>query len=249
MVEISCVLAAVCLMTGNILKIVFYANVFHENHGKFDWATYTTLDPEFIAAQWQSRLDRHTLFLASGFMNCIGWFLLAYPILQLAWILSKRGSRSIALNVMIGLLALAGGVTELISNFIWLGIGYMSDFMVFRFQLNPNAGDWISRPDVAGHDGYAWRVLEMTHIVARGFIIYVDSFEWIALAGVFILTFASVRGWLREDQTSFGARWNTWDSSLALFASSNLWPRFCDLRKIFDSARRSLALCPSFTLF
>jgi len=197
-------------MTGNILKIVFYANVFRDNHGKFDWETYTTLDPEFISAQWETRISRHNLFLASGFMNTLGWLFLAYPIMQMAWILSKRGSRAISLNIFIGLLTLAGGITELISNFVWLGIAYMSEYMVYLYGINPNDGDWLSRPDITTEDdGYGWRVLEMTHIVGRGFIIYVDSFEWIAMAGVFIFTFASVRGWLQEDQTSFGSRWNT----------------------------------------
>lgn len=209
MVEISCVLAAVFLMTGNILKIVFYANVFRDNHGTFDWETYTTLDPDFIAAQWETRISRHNLFLAAGFMNTLGWLFLTYPIMQMAFILSKQGSRCIRLNIVIGLLALAGGITELISNFVWLGITYMSEYMVYLYGVNPNEGDWLSRPDITDSDGYGWRVLEMTHIVCRGFIIYVDSFEWIALAGVFVTTFISVRGWLREDQTSFGSRWNT----------------------------------------
>ncbi|CAJ1958756.1 unnamed protein product [Cylindrotheca closterium] len=209
MVEISCVLAAVFLMTGNILKIVYYANVFRDNHGTFDWETYTTLDPGFISAQWETRISRHNLFLASGFMNTIGWLFLAYPILQMAWILSKGGSRALVLNVVIGLLCLAGAITELISNFVWLGMSYMSEYMVYLYGINPNEGDWLDRPDMPDDDGYGWRVLEMVHIVCRGFIIYVDSFEWIALAGVFIFTFASVRGWLQEDQTSFGSRWNT----------------------------------------
>jgi len=209
MVEISCVLAAVCLMTGNILKIVFYANVFRENHGKFDWETYTSLDPAFIAEQWQLRIGRHNLFLAAGFMNSLGWMLLSFPIMQMAWILSKRGSRALMLNVVIALLVLAGGITELISNFIWLGISYMSEHIVYVYGINSNDGNWLPRPDVSAVDGIGWRVLEMTYIISRGFIVYVDSFEWIALAGVFIFTFASVRGWLQEDQTSFGSRWNT----------------------------------------
>lgn len=209
MVEFSCVLAAVCLIAGNILKIVYYANLFRDNHGKFDWETYTTLDPDFIATEWEIRMSRHSLFLASGFLNTLGWLFLAYPIMQMAWILSKRGSRALVLNIVIGLLALAGGITELISNFTWLGISYMSEYVAYLYGLNNNGGDFLVRPDAATEDGYGWRVLEMTHIVARGFITYVDSFEWIALAGVFIFTFASVRGWLMQDQTSFGSRWNT----------------------------------------
>lgn len=209
MVEVSCLVAAVTLLTGNILKVVYYGNLFKENHGKFDWETYSTLDPDFIANEWDSRISRHTLFLTAGFMNTLGWLFLAYPIMQLAWILSKRGTRALVLNIFIGLLALAGGITELIANFIWLGISYMSEFMVHSFSVNPNKGDWVPRPDVSTEDGYGWRVLEMTHITARGFVLYVDSFEWLALAGVFVCTFASVRGWLMEDQTSFGSRWNT----------------------------------------
>lgn len=196
-------------MAGNILKILFYVGVHRENHGQFSWESYTQLDPAYIQGHWASRIDRHAMFLASGFMNCIGWLVFAYPVLQMSWVLSKRGSRAISANIIIAVLVLAGSMTEVISNFVWLGMTYMQRYVVNLLLISEDNGNWINRPDVTDEDGLGWRVLEVNHIVGRGFVTYTDSFEWIALAGIFIFTFVSVRGWLKEDQTSFGSRWNT----------------------------------------
>jgi hypothetical protein len=209
MVEWTCVFAALCLMTANIIKIIFYVTVHTENHGKFNWESYTQLDPVFLEQNWASRIERNKLYMASGVMNSIGWLVFAYPVIQMAWILSKGGSRAISLNVVIVVLVLAGSLTELISNFIWLGMNFMSRYVVHLYEISEDKGYWLDRPDVTDGDGIGWRVLEVNHIMARGFVTFTDSFEWISLAGIFICTFASVRGWLKEDQDSFGSRWNT----------------------------------------
>merc|ERR1712025_1468970 len=36
----------------------------------------------------------------------------------------------------------------------------------------------------------------------------VDAVEWICLGAIFTLTFFSVVGWRKEDQSTFGAKWN-----------------------------------------
>jgi hypothetical protein len=196
-------------MTANIIKIIFYVTVHNENHGNFSWESYTQLDPTFLEERWSTRIERNKLFMASAFLNSIGWLVFAYPVIQMAWILSKRGSRAISLNIIIVVLVLAGSLTEMISTFIWLGMNFMARYVVNLFLISEDQGNWIDRPDVTDSDGIGWRVLEVNHIMARGFVTFTDSFEWISLACIFICTFASVRGWLREDQDSFGSRWNT----------------------------------------
>lgn len=213
MVEVSCVLAALLMMTSNVLKIVYYANIYREKHGDWNWEDYKQLDPDYLAARWVTRIEEHPLFMASGILNAVAWLMMAYPIIQMAWVLSKQGTRAITLNVLIGVFVLFASMTEFISNLTYMGMQYMSEYVVNRFVSVEGAANF-ARPDAqegaadnAG-DKIGWRMLELHHMVARGLVTYVDSVEWICLALVLFCTYASVRGWLKEDRTSFGARWN-----------------------------------------
>lgn len=208
MVEWTCVFAALTLWVANILKIIYYATRHHQNHGSFPWATYTELEPAFLQENWVNRIDREQLFLASGIMNALGWMMLSYPVIQMAWVLSKGGTRNVSLNVVIAMFAVAGGLTELMTNFFWIGVNIKAVQLVELFEADPNSANWI-RNDVNDQAEIGWRVLEVNHIVMRGFVTYADNFEWICLAGMFIFTFVSVRSWIAEDKTSFGSRWNT----------------------------------------
>jgi hypothetical protein len=189
-------------MVANIMKIIYYAERHRELHGKFDWETYTQFDPDFLEENFAQRMNLEQLFMASGLLNAIGWMTLAYPIIQMSWVLSKQGTRNVALNVAISMFVIAGGLTELMTNFFWMGMNTTFKKLV---EITEWRTSWI-RVDV--ENGMGWGVLEINHIIGRGFVLYTDNFEWLCLAATFIFTFVSVRGWLAEDRTSFGFRWN-----------------------------------------
>jgi hypothetical protein len=193
-------------MAGNVLRIILYVKEHSRSH--FDWESYADLDPDYIQQDWDFRLSVKGLFLASGFLNAIAWMIFAYPMIQMAWLLSKQGTRGICVNITIAMLALGGALTEWLSHLFWIGMNVASTNIVQKFNLDT----WL-RPDLAASlgtttDGMGWRVLEINHITGSGFIWFTDAFEWLCLSGIFIFTFVSVRQWRMEDQTSFGRRWN-----------------------------------------
>jgi hypothetical protein len=202
MVEVSCIFAAICFMAANVMKIIFFVNEHKRSH--FDWETYKTLDPDYLQEEWDFRISKKGIFLASGFLNAIAWMVFAYPIIQMAWLLSKQGKQGISINISIMILALGGAITEWLSSLFWIGMNVASTHLVQKFNLD----DWLRDDLGSPTDGMGWRALEVTHIDASGFIWFTDAFEWICLSGIFILTFVSVRQWRMQDQTSFGARWN-----------------------------------------
>ena len=114
--EWSCIFAAISLMAANILKIIYYGDVYKDGHSHWNWETYRTFDTEYLEEAWIKRVDREKLAMASGFLNCLAWFVLAYPIIQMAWILSKKGTKSLGLNVAIIMFVLAGGMFELLKK-------------------------------------------------------------------------------------------------------------------------------------
>lgn len=209
--SILCWFSALMYMVANSLLI---AQIVFRKNGTWNREEYTELEPENIELSWLERWDNRALFYASGFMNAFFWTIFCIPITEMAWILSRSGTQSLGLNVAVVIFALGGALTEWISHLFWIGATVAS----FTLALDFNLDEWL-RPDVANslgvddEDGTGWRVLETDHVVTSGMIWIVDSFEWLCLAGIFSFTFLSVYQWRKEDQTSFGPRWN----SLGLF--------------------------------
>ena len=80
-------------------------------------------------------------------------------------------------------LAIGGCVTELLARLLQLGMTNMSLWMAKDFNMD----NWLSIGD-----GLGWRVLEMIHIVTHVMVLWVDSFEALALFGIVSLMFHSV---------------------------------------------------------
>jgi hypothetical protein len=168
-----------------------------------------------LQTDWDHRLDTKGLSLASGFLNAFAWIVFAYPVIQMAWLLSKQGTKGLGANVSIMMFALGGAITEWMAHLFWLGMNVASTQLVTKFNLdNWLRADLVASSGTGEDDQIGWRALEVNHISSSGFVWFVDSFEWLCLVGIFCCTYYSVRQWrMYEDATSFGSRWN----SLTLF--------------------------------
>lgn len=202
--DLTCLLAAILFFTGNTLLLVFYAKEAKRAH--FDEELYHALDPTYLQQEWAFYSQYRGQWLSAGIINGLAWFFFTFPMVQLAWILSHRGSQSLWLHVAIAILALIGAFTEWISRFLYMGAAMAMRLLVDDFNLD----NWIS---ANSNDQIGWRALEVTHIVVRGLILYIDSFEWICLFFIMVFVHVSVRQWRVFDGITFGACWN----SLGLF--------------------------------
>lgn len=201
--DITCILAALLFFIANLLQIIYYGL---ESTREDKTETASDLNPDDIEDEWNWRLEHKPQLLAAGIMNALAWFFFAFPMLQLAWVLSQRGSKSLWLHVAIALLVLAGSFTEWISRFMFIGASMATELLVTQFNLD----DWAYP-----NDGVGWQTLEVTHIVTTGLISFIDAFEWIALFFIFMFVHISVRRWRVYDDSTFGACWNV----LGLFIS------------------------------
>ena len=202
--DFTCIISAILFLTANILLLVYRVKEYHSSH--FDRATLQTLDPEYIQAEWQWIISHRRTWLSAGILNGLAWFFFSIPMIQLAWVLSHRGSKSAWLHIGIAIFALVGAFTEWIGRFLYIGATQAMQMLVDEFNLN----NWISSNS---DDQIGWRTLEVTHIIVRGLVMYIDSFEWICLFIIMVLIHISVRQWRVHDAVTFGACWN----SLGLF--------------------------------
>jgi hypothetical protein len=102
---------------------------------------------------------------ACGTFNALAWFLLAIPIIQLSWILSRGGKRQVAIHAAMACLALGGAVVEMLSKLLVVGGWHAANWISRDFNL----GNWTT----AGGDGMGWRALEVTFLVTEGALLQV----------------------------------------------------------------------------
>jgi len=207
-----CCLCAVLFWVCNAIEIILGAKRSTKWRNTED--DYKQLIPNYIVDDWLSKADTKGLEIAEGCMKGIFWIVFSLPIVEMAWVLSKGGERNLVSNLAIMLFVLGGSWTKWFSAIFWNGM-YISFHQVAAYF---NLEDWLdsasaSNYNINGEDGIGWRALEVNYIVSRGLVWIVNAVEWLYLAAIFIFTFISVYRWRMEDDTSFGAKWN----SLGLF--------------------------------
>lgn len=209
---ILCCICAILFWVNNAIEIIVGAQ--RSTKWSMDKEDYKQLLPNYIVDDWLNKADTKSLELASGFLKGIFWILFCLPIIEMAWILSKGGKRNMVWNSGIMLFTLGGIWTKWFTSIFWNGM-YISFHQIATYF---NLEDWLnqataSQYDIDGEDGIGWRALEVNYIISRGLVWIVNAVEWICLAAIFSFTFVSVFYWRKEDDTSFGAKWN----SLGLF--------------------------------
>jgi len=214
-----CCFCALLFWVCNVLEII--VGIRRTSNWTTDKEVYQELLPDYIVADWMNKLDTKSLELASGFIKGIFWIAFCLPIIEMSWILSKGGTRALVWNMGIILFVLGGSYTKWFSTIFWNGM-YISFHQTAEYF---NLEDWRKSlsPELAsqyfdGEDQIGWRVLEVNFIVARGLVWIVNSVEWVCLAAIFSFTFVSVVQWRKEDDTSFGAKWNALGLFIGLLA-------------------------------
>ena len=188
-IDFSCLLTTVLFWLSNLLYMI--TDFGHKNSHSFNFSTWKDLEPAYIEQEWQRRGEERGISSAARLLGAVAWFSLVVPILNVVWILSVGGKRRVGLHVVIAALALAGSISELLARLMMVGV--------------ENVGVWLSRDWnldswASEGDGMGWRTLEVGYMLSRGVILWIDAFEWLALAGIYILIFVS----LRADRDSSG---------------------------------------------
>jgi hypothetical protein len=196
MIDFSCLLTTILFWTSNLLYLIVRS--FHRDRHSFNFSTWKDLEPEYIQREWQRRGDERGISSTARLLGAVAWFSLLIPILNVVWILSVGGKRRVGLHVVITALALGGSISELLARLMMVGV--------------ENVGVWLSRDWNLDNwanegDGLGWRTLEVAYMLSRGIILWIDAFEWLALAGIYILIFVSLRADRDSSSTTFSMKW------------------------------------------
>mmetsp|Transcript_22002 Transcript_22002/g.46300 ORF Transcript_22002/g.46300 Transcript_22002/m.46300 type:complete len:368 (-) Transcript_22002:219-1322(-) len=190
--DLKCIVAAICFTTSNILFIVHGAFLYKSHHtgqddgssnSGFSFNTWKQLDPSYIEERWEVQRNERPILMCAVLFGILAWFSMMGPLVQSAWVLSRGGRRLVGPHVMLAMLAVCGGIIELLARLFYAGMMNASQWLAKDFNLD----DWGGEPE-----GTGWRVLEMIHIVTRGMLLWVDAFEALTFFGIVVILFYSV---------------------------------------------------------
>jgi hypothetical protein len=158
-VDLVCIFAALFFFSSNLLEIIAESKRKEEHTSNYK--ALHELQPEYLMQQWlESDNTVRNLFLAAGVLKTVAWFTFVVPIMQLAWVLSRGGTRKIGCHVTMTALGLGGTMAELISRLMIIGSYNAARWISKEFNLS----DWTTE----GLDNIGWRVLEVVYIVVQG---------------------------------------------------------------------------------
>jgi hypothetical protein len=163
MVDVSCLLAALCFLISNSLGIAIV--VLDRNRSFFSLEDWKALSPTYLQQEWDHRRSIAPLFQSANIFNAFAWFFLSVPIVQLSWALSRGGKRKIGVHAAIATFALAGCFSELISRLLVFGSWTCANWIATSFNLDY----WLPDDLMQGStDDIGWRALEVTFIITEG---------------------------------------------------------------------------------
>lgn len=195
-IDILCILSALLFFASNLLEII--SNVMRGRSGSANIDSLKALDPDYLMNRWLGE-DQTTanLALAAGVLKTFAWFSFQIIIIQVAWILSRGGKRQLTCHAMMGSLALAGTLAEVISRLMLIGsfMRYVLWFcycelarwrqafirsqslpsFLLSFSFSRPSSNWIAQDfnlynwtDRVNDDMIGWRVLQIAFIVVEG---------------------------------------------------------------------------------
>ena len=91
------------------------------------------------------------------------------------------------LHISIVALVIGGAMAELVSHMMTIGMMGALRWMVKDFNLM----DWDVHQ--SSEDGVGLRVVELLYVMGKGLILWVDNFEWLALAAITFFISLSVK--------------------------------------------------------
>jgi len=206
----SCLVALLFLLVANILEAIE-----RNNFPRLEFDKLKELDPDAIKTTFRNRNSWHFFFDFASMFSAIALFALLIPIFQVSWILSRGGKRKITLHITLFIVALAGGLCELIAQLLMAGVRGMASFLSTRFEMD----NWSLND--SGNDAVGWRALEIAYMMTRSLTTWVNAFECLSLFGIYTILFILVsaeKKEVKEGAVTFNKAWAALGLGIGLFS-------------------------------
>eukprot|EP00587_Corethron_hystrix_P007802 CAMPEP_0113323658 /NCGR_PEP_ID=MMETSP0010_2-20120614/16473_1 /TAXON_ID=216773 ORGANISM="Corethron hystrix, Strain 308" /NCGR_SAMPLE_ID=MMETSP0010_2 /ASSEMBLY_ACC=CAM_ASM_000155 /LENGTH=259 /DNA_ID=CAMNT_0000182673 /DNA_START=289 /DNA_END=1068 /DNA_ORIENTATION=- /assembly_acc=CAM_ASM_000155 len=173
----------------------------HYKSVSFDFKQMLALDPSYIEARFQNELSP-TVKIVTACASALAAAGFLIPMFQVSWILSHGGKRHLTVHIFICVIACAGGMCELIANFMLMGAHTTLAWLRNEFNLS----DWN---ETDSNDGIGWRVIEVVRLAIEGMTMWINAFEWISVFFIMTMIFFTTNYERKHDANlAFGYKWS-----------------------------------------
>jgi len=184
-----CIKVLILFLVANILVIVEMLRFGGKPTSGYSYLKWTQLDPDYLKMTFESRTSWLIFDDLLSCLSSISLFALFLPIFQVSWILSRGGKHRIVRHLSIFLIALAGGLGELMASLMVIG----ARTAAHRINSSP-LDNWMSGDTkYYEDDGVGRRVFEIVYLMAIGSTTWVDAFEWLCLSLVFMILYFEMK--------------------------------------------------------
>ena len=172
--DTSCLTALVLVVTSEVLEFIATSRYLRFFNSECSFDSIVELNPECIKQRFMENTEDLELYGFATMIGALAIFAFYVPILQVSWILSDGGKRRVGSLALVLVLALTGGMCELIVSLMLVGIrsvaiGWIGSDTYF------NLDDWLGEDS---GDMIGWRVLELTLTILNGEIYLIVHMLW-----------------------------------------------------------------------
>lgn len=199
--DFSCVLSFVLFCAANVLNAIDLVREENDRrrHDDGDDAArerldaWYRLDPDGLRALHEDRSGVRTSRTIGGVVNAFAWFSLVIPVVRVAMVLSKGGRRRPGAHALMVSLVLGASFTETLCRLIDVGVDLTVDWIATDFNLDDwGLGTTKQGSTTTTSDGTGRRAVEVLYLLSRGFTLWVEAFEFLALGGIMLIVFFSL---------------------------------------------------------
>lgn len=198
-----CVLCALLFLVTNSMDIAIRWKHVERRH--FNYRSWRELDVDYLKEEWAFRNESKALETVAGLLGAFTWFILCMPIIEASWFLSRGGKKRTAPHIFVVIFAVGSSFTELMSRLMFVGTANTAEWITSSFDLDSWNG--------------AWQSFELTFMLLRGAIIWIDAFEYFSLFIIMILLCLAV--WAEHNDglgsETFGNKWAGFGLVIATF--------------------------------
>lgn len=185
-VDISCLCVLILIFLSDLLTLISMCRFGGLPVEGYDWDSWRSLNRFYIQDSFESRGAWIQFDNFVSLFNSIAFLALFVPIFQVAWITSGGGKRRIGSHIRLFLLAITGGICELLATLMMTGARGASHWIADYFELD----NWgISENNT---DSIGWRVLEISYVMSTSLSLWITTFEWSCLFGIFTILYLEV---------------------------------------------------------
>lgn len=191
--DTHCTITAILFFVASLLNII-YEEAFSKN-GALDSRgdqDVLSMNAFAIGDVFARRAELRGLEIAAGACKTLAWIFLCIVMVRLAIMFATQRKQVVSLSVALGTMVMVGAFTETTSTLLYLGMVRRLDSITQSYNLDAWLETDVESSSNGEFDQIGWKTLELIRNAMTGLVLFIDSAEFVLLAGIVIAVAVAV---------------------------------------------------------